>query len=168
MTEPRDVQPAWKDDFPIDWVDDHFVTRREFTKSLVLVSFATFAATGSLVGMGLLERRRDGKGLPAKRIAAIGEIPVGGSKVFHYPEEDDPCLLIRLSAGEYAAYGQKCTHLGCPVTYRAPAKCLYCPCHEGFFNAADGTVRSGPPPRPLPKVVIERRGDELWATGMSR
>ena len=28
-------RPAWKDDFPISWVDDHFVTRREFTKSLV-------------------------------------------------------------------------------------------------------------------------------------
>ena len=41
--------PAWKDDFPISWVDDHYVTRREFTKSLVLVSCAAFCANGALV-----------------------------------------------------------------------------------------------------------------------
>ena len=160
--------PAWKDDFPVDWVDDHFVTRREFTKSLLLVSFATFAATGSLVGMGLLERRRNGKPLPAVRIGGLNETPVGGSRVFHYPEADTPCLLVRLDAGTFAAYGQKCTHLGCPVAYRPAAGCLYCPCHEGFFDARDGKVLSGPPPRPLPRVELEKRGEDLWAIGLSR
>ena len=47
-------------------------------------------------------------------------------------------------------------------------KCLHCPCHEGFFNAEDGKVISGPPPRPLPRVELERRGDELWAVGILR
>ena len=50
--------PVWKDDFPISWVDDHYVTRREFTKSLVLVSCAAFCANGALVAMGALEKRR--------------------------------------------------------------------------------------------------------------
>ena len=52
--------PAWKDDFPISWVDDHYVTRREFTKSLVLVSCAAFCANGALVAMGAWEKSRAG------------------------------------------------------------------------------------------------------------
>ena len=54
-----DQKPAWKDDFPVSWVDDHYVTRREFTKSLVLVSCAAFCANGALVAMGSLEKAHE-------------------------------------------------------------------------------------------------------------
>lgn len=158
--------PAWKSDFPISWVDDHYVTRREFTKSLVLVSCAAFTATGGLLAVRAVGRRRQGP-FPAAKIAAVGDIPVGASKVFRYPTADDPCFVVRLGADRFAAFGQKCTHLGCPVAYRPERNCLYCPCHEGFFDAADGRVLAGPPPRPLPRVELERRGDDLWAIGMS-
>ena len=47
MSDPAAPVPAWKDDFPVAWVDDHYVTRREFTKSLVLVSCAAFGANGT-------------------------------------------------------------------------------------------------------------------------
>ena len=43
---------------------------------------------------------------------------------------------------------------------------LECPCHQGFFSIADGAVLQGPPRRPLPRVVLERRGDELVAIRM--
>jgi len=43
---------------------------------------------------------------------------------------------------------------------------LECPCHEGYFSVHDGSVIQGPPPRPLARVVLERRGGELVATGM--
>jgi len=155
--------PAWKDDFPISWVDDHYVTRREFTKSLGLVSCAAFAATGTLAALGA--RRGGPRGAPA-RIAGVEELPVGGWKVFEYPEPGDPCLLVRLDRDRFAAFSQKCTHLGCPVVFRAAARKLYCPCHEGYFAAEDGRVLAGPPPRPLPRVNLERRGDDLWAMGI--
>ena len=48
---PLDEQPAWRQDFPIDWPQDHFVARRDFTKFLVLTSLP-FA----LVQIGLGER----------------------------------------------------------------------------------------------------------------
>ncbi|HZE99877.1 MAG TPA: Rieske (2Fe-2S) protein [Planctomycetota bacterium] len=155
---------AWKDDFPISWVDDHFVTRREFTKSLVLVSCATFCATGVIAVMGRAGAAAAAKCEP-RRIAAVGEIRVGSSRVFEFPAPGDPCLLIRLTEERFVAFGQRCTHLGCPVLYRKETRKLHCPCHEGYFNAEDGSVVAGPPPRPLPRVEIERRGDELWATG---
>jgi hypothetical protein len=31
-------QPAWRRDFPIDWPQDHYVARRDFTRFLVLTS----------------------------------------------------------------------------------------------------------------------------------
>jgi len=160
----RDV-PAWKDHFPISWVDDHFVTRREFTKSLVWVSLATCVANGILAVLGGLKQRWGPGLLPQVRVAAVDELPVGGSQVFHYPSLDDPCLLVHLDADRYVAFGQKCTHLGCPVSYRAGDQTLYCPCHAGSFGAVDGRVLAGPPSRPLPRVTLERRGQELWAIG---
>ena len=160
----RDV-PVWKDHFPISWVDDHFVTRREFTKSLVWVSLATCVANGILAVLGGLKQRWGPGILPQVRVAAVDELPVGGSKVFHYPSLDDPCLLVHIDADRYVAFGQKCTHLGCPVSYRAVDQTLYCPCHAGSFGAADGGVLAGPPSRPLPRVTLETRGQELWAIG---
>jgi Rieske Fe-S protein len=156
----------WEDDFPISWVDDHFVTRREFTKSLVWVSGSTFVGAGTLAALQAAGAGRAARALEPKRVASVADVAVGGVRIFEYPTAADPCLLIRLEPDRFVAFGQKCTHLGCPVLYRAPERCLYCPCHEGYFDAADGRVLSGPPPRPLPRIRLERRGDELWATGV--
>jgi len=41
-----DVQPAWRQDFPIDWLQDQYVERRDFMKFLVLISAAM--TTGQL------------------------------------------------------------------------------------------------------------------------
>lgn len=156
--------PAWKDDFPVSWVDDDFVTRREFTRSLVWVSCAGFATTAALRA-GMAEPGADAP-FPAVEVAGIDDLPLGGSKAFRYPTSDDPCLLVRLDADTFAAFAQACTHLGCPVVYTPQTRALYCPCHEGAFDAADGRVVSGPPPRPLPRIALETRGRSLWAVGV--
>lgn len=158
--------PIWKEDFPIAWTDDHYVTRREFTKSLVLVSCAAFTANAALVGLGAVGRRAGETGLPPLRIAGVDEVPVGGARVFDYAGA--PCLLVRLDHERFAAYGQKCTHLGCPVLYRPERQQLHCPCHEGYFDARTGQVLAGPPPRPLPVVTLEQKGGEIWAMAMGK
>ena len=66
----------------------------------------------------------------------------------------------------FVAYNQACTHLACPVTYRRGARELYCPCHEGYFAVDDGRPLSGPPKRPLPRVLLSVREDGVWATGV--
>lgn len=100
----------------------------------------------------------------AKRVGLAAEIPVGGYKLVRYPTENHPCILVRLSETEFAAYSQSCTHLQCPVTYRHEDKQFYCPCHEGFFSAEDGRVLAGPPPRALPRYPVEIRHGEIWIT----
>jgi Rieske Fe-S protein len=155
--------PAWKEDFPISWVDDDFVTRREFTKSLVWVSCASFAANLALMGRAAVKPRGT---FPEMKVAERDELPIGGASVFHYPDADSPCLLVRLESDRFVAFSQKCTHLGCPVLFDQARRQLHCPCHEGFFDAETGHVLSGPPPRPLPVVALELRGTEVWALGV--
>jgi menaquinol-cytochrome c reductase iron-sulfur subunit len=56
--------------------------------------------------------------------------------------------LRRTGAREFVAFGLNCTHLGCPVNWRAEAELFLCPCHGGVYYA-DGSVAGGPPPRRL-------------------
>jgi len=158
-------RPAWKDDFPISWVDDSYVTRREFTKSLVLVSCSAFCANAALVAMDASAKGKAPESAAPLKIGKVADLPVGASRVFEYPSAGEPCLLVRLAGDRYVAFAQKCTHLGCPVLYRRETGKLHCPCHEGYFSAEDGRVLAGPPPRPLPRVDIQAKGDELWAMG---
>jgi len=165
-TNPQPLpSPHWRGDFPINWDDDHYITRREFASFLTLISGALFLGTG-LVGLREWWKRwRLARPTPV-RIAQVTDVPVGGVKLYHYPTPDDPCLLIRLSTDRFVAYSQKCTHLSCPVVYRAADQQLYCPCHEGRFAVEDGRALAGPPKRPLPRIMLMRRGEEIWATAV--
>ena len=161
---PADAQPAWRQDFPIDWPQDLYVERRDFLKFLVLTS-AAFTAGQAWIAIQNWNRRRSGRP-PVLRVAAIDAVPIGGSLVFRYPDEHEPCLLVRLTAGDFVAFNQKCTHLSCAVYCDAAARTLECPCHNGRFALADGRVLAGPPSRPLPRIRVERRGDDLVAVGI--
>ncbi len=94
------------------------------------------------------------------------EVPVRGVKLFTCPTVQDHCILVRSAEDTYVAYSQKCTHLSCAVYYSAERNQLECPCHVGVFSAKDGSVLAGPPRGPLPRVLLERRGDALIAVGM--
>jgi nitrite reductase/ring-hydroxylating ferredoxin subunit len=89
------------------------------------------------------------------RIEGSASLRPGESLNFFYPGEHDTAILVRTSDGEYHAYGQKCTHLTCPVFYAKEHDRLECPCHEGAFDVRTGGVLYGPPPRPLDRVEIE-------------
>jgi nitrite reductase/ring-hydroxylating ferredoxin subunit len=161
---PMEDQPRWRTDFPIDWPQDHYVERREFVKFLFLTSLA-FAAGQLWIGAHDWWRRRR-PSPPARRVATLAEIPVGGVVTFGYPGPDDDCVLARPRADTLVAYGQKCTHLSCAVVPRVEQGLLRCPCHEGWFALASGRPVAGPPRRPLPLVRLELRGDDIYATGV--
>ena len=143
--------------------DERYVNRRQLTKFLTLTSF------GMLVGnLWILVRswlRREPV-YPRRAVARAGELPVGGVKIFHYPGPGDACVLVRTAEDGYTAYSQKCTHLSCAVYYAREHNRFECPCHEGYFSVADGRPLQGPPLRPLPRVMLERRGDVLVAVRM--
>jgi len=162
---PPEPSAHWRTDFPVNWTEDHSVTRREFTSFLAVISGVFFLAT-SLVGLrGWRQRRQPSRHTPV-RVAQVTEVPIGGVKFFRYPTAGDPCLLIRLSESRFVAYSQKCTHLLCPVVYKATDQQFHCPCHEGRFAAADGRPLAGPPHRPLSRILLTRKEGSIWATGV--
>jgi arsenite oxidase small subunit len=159
--EPKDI---CKEHFPVEWEDDAFVNRREFTKALGLASFAAFVGSVTLGVMGKL-RGSSGVAHPEIKVAEVKNLKVGQSVLFHYPDAESPCILVRHGEDAYSAYGQKCTHLGCPVHYNAEENQFYCPCHVGKFSVEDGTPVAGPPRRALPMIELTRKGNEIWTTG---
>ena len=154
--------PKWRKDFPIQWGADHYITRRDFTRFLILTSGATFVGNSYFVVQKYLKRSKD---YPTTKAADVGEVPVGGVKLFRYPTENDPALLLRLAEDRYVAFAQRCTHLSCPVHYSAETRRLECPCHNGAFDAATGAVLEGPPPRPLPRIRLQIVDGAIFAKG---
>jgi Rieske Fe-S protein len=156
-------EPLWRDEFSTDTATERYVTRRQFSKFLVLTSLGMF------VGNVWILIRSWFVATPAfqpQRIGSIDDVAVGDVKLFSYPTSEDPCILIRTGADQFAAYSQKCTHLSCAVYYAKDENRLECPCHEGYFSVDDGGVIQGPPPRPLARIVLRRDGTNLIATGV--
>ena len=78
---PADAQPAWRQDFPIDWPQDLYVERRDFMKFLVLTS-AAFTLGQVWIGVQNWYRKRTGQ--PAmQRIASVDDLAVGGAVGLH-------------------------------------------------------------------------------------
>lgn len=161
---PLDAQPAWRQDFPIDWPQDLYVERRDFMKFMVLTS-AAFTVGHLWIGVQNWYRRRSGQP-PVQRITSVDDMAIGTAIGFTYPDANEPCLLVRLTVNEFVAFGQKCTHLSCAVIPRPTEGSFYCPCHEGRFDLRTGVPIAGPPQRPLTRVVLERRGRDIYAIGV--
>src|ERR1043166_509611 len=104
--------PLWRDEFSVFTADERYVNRRQFTKFLTLTSFGMFAGNLWILARSLFYRAPS---FPQQPIAAIDEVPIGGVKIFSYPTNADPCILVRTGTDAWAAYSQKCTHLSCAV-----------------------------------------------------
>lgn len=100
--------------------------------------------------------RREGK--PWADAGPLVDITIGEpTKVEYLIERKDGWIettnqrsawVIRQPDNSLIVYNPHCTHLGCPFSWQSAAKRFFCPCHDGVF-AMDGSVVSGPPPRPL-------------------
>src|SRR4029453_14021912 len=161
---PADVQPAWRQDFPIDWPQDLYVERRDFMKFMVLTS-AAFTLGQIWIGAQNWYRKRSGQPV-IQRIASVDDVAVGSAIGFTYPDEQERLLLVRLTTSEFVAFSQECTHLSCAVIPRPSEGIFYCPCHEGRFDLRTGAPIAGPPRRPLTRIVLDIRGRDIYAVGV--
>lgn len=161
---PRDGESLWRDEFSVFQERERFVNRRQLVKFLTLTSLGMFVGNCWILVRSWLRKEEK---YPRQSVARIGDIPIGGVKLFRYPNPKEQCVLVRTGENDYVAYSQKCTHLSCAVYYSRDDNQLICPCHNGRFSIRDGAVIQGPPTRALPHVVLERSGEELIAIGMS-
>jgi cytochrome b6-f complex iron-sulfur subunit len=121
---------------------------------------------GILFGIGTLGLRFVQFLLPTRRpkqaeavlIGAESGIPageavpmdLGGRKI----------LVVRTDDG-VAAFSRRCTDLGCLVSWNREREQFFCPCHQGIFDRTGRNI-GGPPPRPLDRLEIVKRGGQLY------
>lgn len=157
-------ESLWQDEFSVFLERERFVGRRQMIKFLTLTSLGMFVGNLWILIRSWIRRDRI---YPRQKIALAGDMSIGDVKLFQYPTAKEQCLLIRTGEDDYVAFSQKCTHLSCAVFFSREDNQLICPCHNGRFSIRDGAVIQGPPTRALPHVVIERKGEDLIAIGMS-
>jgi nitrite reductase/ring-hydroxylating ferredoxin subunit len=161
--QPSDLEPLWKDEFSVESAHETLVNRRQFTKFLTLTSLGMFVGNLWILAKTWLDKQPM---FPKTVVANPADVPLGAVKIFHYPTEADPCIMVHAEPDKFVAYSQKCTHLSCPVYFSSATKRLECPCHEGSFSLQTGEVIKGPPPRPLPRILLERQNGLLVAVGI--
>ncbi len=158
------ILPKWAEDFSIETEKDSNVSRRDFIRFLSLVSLGLFTGTAGVFLKSLFEGKEEAHA--SVKIAELNSIAVGESSTFMIPGKREPAIMVRLGAEKYVAYGQKCTHLQCPVLWKKEANRFVCPCHNGAFAVEDGRVLYGPPERPLPQLELDIKEDGIYFTGV--
>ncbi|MFF1380900.1 Rieske (2Fe-2S) protein [Streptomyces sp. NPDC058308] len=95
-------------------------------------------------------------GAAGTALASTSDIPVGGGKIF----KDAGVVVTQPTAGSFKAFSNRCTHKGCAVS-SVGGGTINCPCHGSKFDVADGSVKGGPAPKPLPTAEITVTGDSI-------
>ena len=85
-------------------------------------------------------------------------IHADGWKIY---SEKGTAWVVKTADGKILAFSPVCTHLGCAFHWDAGKSDFLCPCHGSEF-ALDGTVLSGPAPRPLDRFEIKVENARLW------
>jgi menaquinol-cytochrome c reductase iron-sulfur subunit len=70
-------------------------------------------------------------------------------------------FVINRSDGEVVVFSDVCTHLSCRLGWNPDIDEFYCPCHAASFYQ-DGTVKTGPPPRPMDRYEIRLEEGQLF------
>jgi hypothetical protein len=98
-------EPLWRDEFSVFSTDEKYVSRRQFSKFLVLTSMGMFVGNLWILVRSWFSRKPFYP-VPVTAIASAGEIPIGGVKLFSYPNLQEQCILLRTGTDTYVAYSQ--------------------------------------------------------------
>lgn len=121
---------------------------------------------GLLFGMGTLGLRflqflvppRRAKQAEAVLIGAESRIPVGDAVPMDLGGQK---ILVLKTENGVAAFSRRCTDLGCLVSWSKEREQFVCPCHQGIYDKSGRNI-AGPPPRPLDRFEVVKRGDQLY------
>jgi nitrite reductase/ring-hydroxylating ferredoxin subunit len=140
-------------------INDSYVARRRFLCGML---GGGAAALGTGVGLPLVAYVGNLQEAPLPEWleleAADYQLAPGTSKIITYGRI--PALLIQTPGpqSELKIFKAVCTHFDCTVGYKPEENCIFCACHDGYYDL-DGRVVSGPPPRPLDEFCKRVRDD---------
>lgn len=70
-------------------------------------------------------------------------------------------IMVLRTNEEVVAFSRRCTDLGCLVSWSKEREQFVCPCHQGVFDKTGRNI-AGPPPRPLDRFEVVKRGGQLY------
>ncbi len=155
------------------------LSRRAFVLSAgTAVTVMTLGGLSQVFGQGAALQVAS---YPRRRIGRLSQLKTDQPVPFTYPWNDfnSTNMLVKLGvpAGggvgpdrDIVAFSTLCTHMGGPLggQYRGQWKILGpCPLHLTTFDLTKhGMVAAGQATESLPQIVLEVRGDDIWATGV--
>lgn len=135
------------------------LNRRRFLDSLLGTGFVSTAVAIAYPVWRYLIPPASGEPATQSVVAAqASQVRANSGLLFKFGSK--PGLLVRTAEGELQAFNAVCTHLDCTVQYKPDTSQIWCACHNGTYDL-QGNVVSGPPPRPLEKLVVNQRGDDV-------
>lgn len=156
------------------------MSRRQFLLSggaaVTVVALEVVPGMSFAQGQPQLALRAD---YPRQRIGSLAKLAKGKPLEFAYPYKNVSNILVKLGVpagggvgpqGDVVAFNQQCTHMGGPMqgTYKDAHQILGpCPLHLTTFDLTrHGMVVAGHGTESLPQIVLEVRGDDIYAVGM--
>jgi cytochrome b6-f complex iron-sulfur subunit len=121
---------------------------------------------GLLFGLGALGLRFIQFLVPSPRPRRSEAVLIGSESKIQQGEalaldlSGQKILVLKTDEG-VVAFSRRCTDLGCLVSWNKERQQFLCPCHRGVYDR-NGTNIAGPPPRPLDRFEIVKRGDQLY------
>lgn len=170
MNETERVEPAAR-------LLDQCVTRRRFL-------FAGAAALSTVALAGVLPGRMFTALVAAyegEKVGTLSGLREGQPQQFRYPWDHPNCesYLIKLGApagggigpdSDIVAFNTLCPHMGFPLLdqYKSEHQVLGpCPWHLSTYDLTrHGMIVAGHATEGLPQVLLEARGDDIYATGV--
>lgn len=124
-------------------------------RALLRLGWAGILTTGILALVPVTEYLTSDEDLAASKYVALkaplhfGELwqNISGTRIW-----------LKHDSKGYEALLATCTHLGCEVKFRVNEKKWYCPCHGSVYDF-DGRPISGPAPKPLPRLNVQKKTD---------
>jgi arsenite oxidase small subunit len=137
---------------------------------------ATGAAAAAVAGVTPHAEAAPERSAPELPVAKLRDLHPGQPITAAYPDATSPIIVLKLGHAvedgvgperDIVAYSSFCTHMGCPVSYKPERKLLACPCHFSSFDPAHGGLQIvGQASTNLPQIVLETRGENVYAVGI--
>lgn len=157
------------------------MSRREFLLTGGLA--VTVVAVGGIPGLADAAKGGNPMALkatyPSQKIGRLSALKKGVPIQFNYPYPHVSNILVKLGApagagvgseADVVAFNLQCTHMGGPMhgTYKPEFQVLGpCPLHLTTFDLTrHGMVVAGHGTESLPQILLELRGDDLYAVGV--
>jgi len=140
-------------------------SRRGFLKATALLAGSAAVAPSVMASGTTKPQQSVFSEYTSNKIGTISQLKKEGELDFMYPDESSMCKAVYID-GDVKAYSTICTHKGCPTVYNKKLEQFECPCHYTKYDARkDGQMVIGHATGGLPKVLLEIKGDDIYAIG---